>query len=107
MGVQLASNEKKIELRLYVAGNAPNSVHALANLKAILDTRASSNGDHQEVDHLPVVHLDVVDVLEEPLRALDDGVFVTPTLVVLSPTSARIIGSLNEREKVARLLGLE
>lgn len=46
-------------------------------------------------------------MLEEPLRALEDGVFVTPTLVELSPTPVRIMGTLNERERVARLLGLE
>ena len=97
MGAQLKLDGKRIELRLYVAGGAPHSVQALANLRALLDARLSSND----------CHLEIVDVLEEPLRALDDGVFVTPTLVVLAPTPARIIGSLNEREKVARLLGLE
>jgi circadian clock protein KaiB len=101
MELQLESNGKRIVLRLYIAGGAPHSVQALAHLKALLAAGVSSNGNH------PQVNLEVVDVLEEPLRALDDGVFVTPTLVVLAPTPARIIGSLSEREKVARLLGFE
>jgi circadian clock protein KaiB len=106
------SSDGDIELRLYVAGDASHSVQALANLKTILDTRVSSDNDHPQMDHPQVeqpekVHLEVVDVLEEPLRALEDDVFVTPTLLMLAPTTARITGSLNEREKVAQLLGLE
>lgn len=84
-------------LRLYVAGRAPHSAQALANLKAILETHTSPDG----------YRLEMVDVLEEPLRALQDGVFVTPTLVEESSSPVQIVGTLNERERVARLLGLE
>ena len=49
------------------------------------------------------VVFDSVDVL---LSMLDDGIFVTPTLAEVSPTPMRIVGSLNDREAVARLLGL-
>jgi circadian clock protein KaiB len=92
-----SSDEERIVLRLYVAGGAPHSNQALANLEAIFEAYAPPDG----------CRLEVVDVLEEPLRALEDGVFVTPTLVELSPTPVRIMGTLNEREGVARLLGLE
>ena len=68
-------------LRLYVAGQTPNSMLALANVQAALDGNAHN--------------LEVVDVLEHPERALDDGVFVTPTLVRLAPEPERtMIGSL-------------
>jgi circadian clock protein KaiB len=90
------SSGEKVVLRLYVAGRAPHSTQALANLEAILEAYASPDTCRPEV----------VDVLEEPLRALEDGIFVTPTLVAVSPCSVRIVGTLNDREKVARLLGL-
>jgi len=96
MNPHRGSNDDKVVLRLYVAGRAPNSVQAQANLAAIFERYAASDG----------YLLEIVDVLEEPARALEDGVFVTPTLVKLAPTPAHIVGSLNEREKVARLLGL-
>jgi len=97
MNRQRRSNEEKLVLRLYMAGDAPHSTEARANLKAILKTYAPLNN----------WQLEVVDVLETPLRALEDSIFVTPTLIKLSPPPTRIIGSLSERENVARLLGLE
>ena len=82
--------------RLYVAGSAPNSVRALANLRAICRK------------HFPDRHrIDVVDVLKEPLRALNDGILVTPSVIKLSPApEQQIIGNLSEEEEVLRSLGL-
>ena len=82
--------------RLYIAGGAPNSVRALANLYAIC---------HK---HFPDSHrIEVIDVLEEPLRALSDAILVTPTVVKLSPApEQKIIGNLSEEEEVLRALGL-
>ena len=84
-------------LRLYVAGQAPNSGRAIANLKAILKA------------HLPDRHrLEVVDVLERPERALKDGILVTPTLLKLSPPpSVKIVGDLSETARVLLALGVE
>ena len=96
MDVHRSLIREEIHLRLYVAGRAPHSTQALANLETILEAHAPPDG----------CRLEVVDVLEEPLRALEDGVFVTPTLVQVSPSSVRIVGTLNDREQVARLLGL-
>jgi hypothetical protein len=53
------------------------------------------------------VYVETADVLEEPLRALEDGVFVTPTLMRLSRSPVRIVGNLSDRGTVAQLLGLE
>jgi circadian clock protein KaiB len=95
MNSRQSSSGEKVVLRLYVAGRAPHSTRALANLEAIFEAYASPDS----------CQLEVVDVLEEPLRALEDGIYVTPTLVAVSPSSVRIVGTLNDREKVARLLG--
>jgi circadian clock protein KaiB len=82
--------------RLYIAGGAPNSVRALANLYAIC---------HK---HFPDSHrIEVIDVLKEPLRALEEAIFVTPTVVKVSPSpEQQIIGNLSEEEEVLRALGL-
>ena len=82
--------------RLYLAGGAPNSVRALANLYAICRK------------HFPESHrIEVIDVLKEPLRALAEAILVTPTVVKVSPApELQIIGNLSEEEEVLRALGL-
>lgn len=86
-----------LTLRLYVAGNAPNSCEARANLAAILAGRAPDEYELEEIDFL-----------REPLRALHDGVIVTPTLVKLAPSPVqKVIGTLGERARVQAVLGLD
>jgi circadian clock protein KaiB len=82
--------------KMYVAGAAPNSLRAIANLYAILR------------QYLPEKHsVEIIDVLEDPLVALRDGILVTPTLVKLTPPPVRkLLGSLDERETVLTALGL-
>lgn len=82
-------------LRLYVAGNGPNSVAARANLRRIL---ATAKRPHS---------LEIVDCLEQPMRALNEGVLVTPTLIRRDATPpVTIIGSLNDATRVREALGL-
>ena len=77
-----------VVLRLYVAGSSPNSQLARKNLEAVLESLG-----------LREVALEIIDVLEEPLRGLEDGVLVTPTLVRSSPPPVRrVIGNLSQRE---------
>jgi circadian clock protein KaiB len=86
-----------VVLRLYVAGGAPNSLLAIANLEAIC--REYLKGGHR---------LEVVDVLEHPRRAMADGVLVTPSLAKLSPKpGASVVGNLSDRAKVLLALGLK
>jgi len=84
-----------VVLRLYVAGTAPNSLRAIANLRALCE------------EHLPGrSRVEIVDALEEPLRTLDDGVLVTPTLLKLSPGPVRtLIGDLSDRAGVLLAIG--
>lgn len=84
-----------VNLRLYIAGSAPNSVQAVANLKRICH------------EHLRGVHrLQVVDILEHPQRAMSAGILVTPTLVKLSPPpAAQVVGNLSDTEKVLLAIG--
>jgi circadian clock protein KaiB len=49
-----------------------------------------------------------VDLLQEPLRALSEGILFTPTLVRLSPLPARkIVGDLSDTAGVLLALGLK
>ena len=84
-------------LRLYVAGGAPNSVQAIANLEAIC--AAYLKEGHR---------LEVVDVLEDPRRAMAEGVLVTPSLTKLSPGPvAQVVGNLSDKMRVLFALGLK
>ena len=86
--------EAPMMLRLYVAGQSPNSVLAVAKVRAQLARH-------------PGAQLEVVDVLATPARAAAAGILVTPTLELASgdpPT--RIIGSLINVEDVFVALGV-
>ena len=86
-----------VVLRLYIAGRAPNSLQAIANLEAIC--REYLKEEHR---------LEVVDVLEQPQRAMDDGVLVSPTLSRLHPLpGVNLVGNLSDRAKVVHALGLK
>ena len=82
-------------LKLYVAGNTPNSMRALYTLREILES-----------DFNGVYALKVIDVLKSPQLAEEDKILATPTLSkILPPPVRRIIGDLSDREKV--LIGLD
>ena len=82
-------------LKLYVAGNTPNSMRALNTLRQILESEFKG-----------VYALKVIDVLKSPQLAEEDKILATPTLSkILPPPVRRIIGDLSDREKV--LIGLD
>jgi circadian clock protein KaiB len=82
-------------LRLYVTGNTPRTMRAIANLQEICETELGGN-----------YRMMVVDVLERPQLAEDEKILATPTLIKqLPPPLQRVIGDLSDKEKV--LLGLD
>src|SRR4026209_2407058 len=83
------------KFRLYVAGDTQNSAQAVANLTAICRT-------------LPHQHeIEIVDVFQDPERALADGILMTPTLLKLAPSPARrIVGTLSDAQPLLLALGL-
>jgi circadian clock protein KaiB len=82
-------------LTLYVSGQTPRSVHAIANLRRICDEEL--RGQYE---------LQIIDVLEQPQLAEDEKILATPTLIKrLPPPLRRVIGDLSDKEKV--LFGLE
>jgi circadian clock protein KaiB len=85
------------KFRLYVAADTLNSAQAIANLNALC--RAHLMGRHE---------IEIVDVFEEPQRALAENIRMTPTLLKLEPSPARrIVGSLSNTQLVLDMLGLE
>jgi circadian clock protein KaiB len=85
----------RIELRLYVAGETPRSVAALANLRRLCEERVQGK-----------YNLEVIDLLKHPKLAGGDQILAVPTLVRRLPAPMRkIIGDLSNREKL--LIGLD
>ena len=81
--------------RLYVAGESPNSILAMNNLKALCQERYGED-----------YRIDIVDILLSPARAWMEGVIVTPTTVRVSPgPELQIIGNLSNTQQVLNALG--
>lgn len=92
-----ADSAALIRLRLYVAGPSPNSVLAIANLRAVCAERFASRFE-----------LEVVDLLDHPDKAARDGIVVTPTLLKIAPAPAqRLVGNLGDHEQVFVALSAE
>ncbi len=85
-----------VTMRLYIAGRAPNSVKAVANLEAICREHFKDG-----------YKLEIVDVCEHPRRALEDRILVTPSLTKMSPLpGANVVGNLSDTSSVLAALGL-
>ena len=85
-----------VVMRLYIANDAPNSIRAVANLAAICKEHLKDK-----------FKLEIIDVLEYPLRALADGILVTPSLAKLAPSpAAKIVGNLSDTDSVLHALGI-
>lgn len=90
-----APRSPKWRLRLYVAGNTPNSIAAFGNLKEICELHL---GGKYEIE--------VIDLLRQPQLAAGDQIIAVPTLVRRLPHPVKkIIGDLSNKERV--LVGLE
>jgi circadian clock protein KaiB len=83
------------ELRLYVAGNTPNSIAAFSNLQEICEEHMGGR-----------YRIEIIDLFENPQLARGDQIIAVPTLVRRLPTPIKkIIGDLSNTERV--LVGLD
>lgn len=83
---------RSIRLVLYVKGSLASSEKAMRNLRRAIGRRED-------------VQLDVRDLTVEPLRADEDPIVMTPTLVVSSPPPRRVvIGELDDVDSLRDLL---
>jgi len=82
-------------LRLYVAGQTPKSMAALANLKKLCEKHLAGR-----------YTVEVIDLMKDPALAQRDQIIAIPTLIRHLPEPLkRIIGDLSNTEKV--LVGLD
>lgn len=87
-------SEQFWDLRLYVAGQTPRSVTAMANLKKLCEEHLAGR-----------YRIEVIDLMENPQLARSDQILAIPTLVRRLPEPIRkIIGDLSNQERV--LVGL-
>ena len=92
----MASDDvESFDMTLYVAGQTPKSIAALANLKKICET------------YLPGRYsIEIIDLMMDPARARTDQIIAIPTLIRRLPEPIkRILGDLSNLERV--LVGLE
>jgi circadian clock protein KaiB len=83
------------ELRLYIAGQTPNSIVAIANLKKICEDQLKGK-----------YRIEVIDLLKKPQLARGDQIVAIPTLVRrLPPPVKKIVGNLSRTERA--LVGLD
>jgi circadian clock protein KaiB len=82
-------------LKLYVAGQSPKSLSAIANIKKIC-----------EENMLGSYELEVIDLYQQPQLALGDQIIALPTLIIILPMPLRrVIGDMSNTERV--LIGLD
>lgn len=85
-----------MRMRLFVAGNQPNSRLARQTLETIWQEYLQGR-----------CVLEVVDVLEDFRPALEENVLVAPTLVIYEASSQiRVVGSLSDPSRLLKLLGV-
>jgi circadian clock protein KaiB len=83
-------------LRLYVSGATERSATAIANLRAMCEVHLAGRYE-----------LEVVDVYQEPLLALEGHILAAPTLVKSAPLPVRrLIGDLADAEKLFTALDI-
>jgi circadian clock protein KaiB len=77
-------------LRLYVAGQSPKSLNAVANLKKLCEEHLAGRYE-----------IEIIDLIEHPTLAKSDDILALPTLVRRFPEPLRrIIGDLSDTERV-------
>ena len=82
-------------LRLYIAGQTPNSLAAIANLENICEDKLRGK-----------YRIEVVDLVKKPQLAKGDQIIAIPTLVRrLPPPVKKIIGNLSKTASV--IVGLD
>jgi len=83
-------------LRLYMAGNGPNSQKALANLRSLCQ-------EHLEGRFT----IETVDVVQDFQAAVKDNILITPALILVAPLPrVTVLGNLSDLPKVLAALRL-
>lgn len=90
-------NSPVVRFRLYIAGDAPHSQRATANLYSFCEAHFPERYD-----------IEIIDLYVEPERALADMILLTPTLAIVAPPPLRsIVGDLGETSVLLHALAAE
>ncbi|MHB2155540.1 circadian clock KaiB family protein [Calditrichota bacterium GD2] len=93
---EMPASVQKWIFELYIAGQSPRSLQAIANLKLICEKNLKENYE-----------LTVIDVTENPSLARVKQIIALPTLIRLSPSPERkVVGDLSELDRAAAILEL-
>ncbi len=85
---------EKIVMKLFITGQTDRSELAVENLTLICE-------------ELPGNNVIIIDVLDHPEMAENDGIMITPTLIKESPPPVRrIIGDLSDKKRVLEELDI-
>jgi circadian clock protein KaiB len=88
--------DDRYNLRLYVAGQTPKSLAAIANLKMLCNTHLAGR-----------YTVEIIDLVDKPELAIMDQILALPTLIRRLPQPLkRIIGDLSKTERVLRGLDI-
>jgi len=95
-GALQSDGKPQLLVRLYIAGDARNSIAALNNLRSALADYPAAK-----------TNVEIIDILTDPERGLQDGIIVTPMLIRIEPApERRVLGSLHDRLQLLAVLGL-
>lgn len=83
-------------LRLFMAGDGPNSRQALSNLRRLCEEHLEGR-----------CTIETVDVVKSHGAAVRDNILVTPALILVAPLPrVTVLGNLNDQKKVLLALRL-
>jgi circadian clock protein KaiB len=82
--------------RLYVAGSSQRSLRAVKKIKEICEKELSGH-----------YTLEIIDLYQQPARAIADQIVAAPTLVRRLPEPIRLVGDLSDDQKVLSLFNLQ
>ena len=86
-----------IVLKLYVTGQTSKIEKTIANLREICDKEFEGHFE-----------MSIINILEEPERAISDNIWATPTLVRANPRpDRRVIGDLSSGYEILKQLDLQ
>lgn len=78
--------------RLYIAGSSPRSLRAVKKIKEICEKELRG-----------FYTLEIVDLYQQPARAIADQIVAAPTLVRRLPEPIRLVGDFSDEQKVLAL----
>jgi len=85
-----------LKMRLFIAGNEPNSKQAIEFLARFCEKYLPDRYEY-----------DIIDVLENYQAALDNKIIAVPALLIEAPPPKRIIiGSLQDEERLLKITGI-